>query len=82
LFLFNSFSSRYIERSFDNDRDEELYLPNDHFLTRGLRQSFFDRYLRHLIAADFPDDDKTDVSIPFERRIKAITKGDPREFMG
>jgi hypothetical protein len=35
-----------------------------------------------MLVADLNDDYKTDELSPFERRTKAITKGDPREFMG
>jgi hypothetical protein len=62
---------------------DDLYRPKNYYLTRGVRQSYLDRYLRNLIAFDIDDDDdKNNESIPFERRTKAITKGDPREFMG
>jgi hypothetical protein len=41
-----------------------------------------ERYLRNLVALDIHDDERDDETIPFERRTKSITKGDPREFMG
>jgi len=46
------------------------------------RPRSLERYLRNLVDFDFDRVDTYDESIPFERRTKAITKGDPREFMG
>ncbi len=47
-------------------------------MSRSYYPNNLERYLRNLIAFDIHDDEST----PFERRGKAITKGDPREFMG
>jgi hypothetical protein len=47
-------------------------------VTRSDRSSPLERYLRNLLAFDNHDDEV----MPFVRRFKAITKGDPREFMG
>jgi hypothetical protein len=66
----------------DSERDEDFYHPHYHHMSRSYNPSILERYLRNLIAFDTHDDDKYDESIPFERRTKAITKGDPREFMG
>jgi len=66
----------------DNEWDEDFYLPNNHHVARSYRPSSLERYLRNLIALDAHDDGNYDESMPFERRGKAITKGDPREFMG
>lgn len=80
--LFIWTSSRYIDRLTDNENDDEYYRPyyyrsNDLYRPRSL-----ERYLRNLVNLDLDHDDKYDESIPFERRTKAIIKGDPREFMG
>jgi hypothetical protein len=65
-----------------NEQDEDLYLPNNHLMNRANQVRSLERYLRNLIAFDGYDDGNYDESVPFERRTKAITKGDPREFMG
>ncbi|CAF2491864.1 unnamed protein product [Rotaria sp. Silwood2] len=75
-------NSRYVEQSFDNEPDEDLYLSNNHYVDRAYRSNSLERYLRYLIAEDIRDGEKYDEAMPFERRAKAITKGDPREFMG
>ncbi|CAF1074235.1 unnamed protein product [Rotaria sp. Silwood1] len=75
-------NSRYIERPFHNDPDEDLYVLNNYYVDRAYRSSSLERYLRNLIAEDIRDSEKYDEAMPFERRSKAITKGDPREFMG
>ena len=80
-FVFD-FSSRYIDRPVENEQDEDSYLPNYYHLSRSYHPNSLERYLRNLIALSNHDDDKYDESVPFERRTKAITKGDPREFMG
>ncbi|CAF0960522.1 unnamed protein product [Adineta ricciae] len=67
--------SRFIERSLDNDQDDEFYYPSNYYLNRAYRSHALERYLRSMLADD-------DDAIPFERRGKSITKGDPREFMG
>ncbi len=51
-------------------------------MNRAYQVRSLERYLRNLIALDGYDDGNYDESVPFERRTKAITKGDPREFMG
>jgi len=51
-------------------------------VTRSDRSSHLERYLRNLLAFDNHDEEKNDEVMPFVRRFKAITKGDPREFMG
>jgi hypothetical protein len=66
----------------DSERDEDMSVPNYHYMSRSFYPHNLERYLRKLIAMDTHDDDKYDESVPFERRTKAITKGDPREFMG
>ena len=77
---FNWSSSRYVARAYD-DGDDEYYLPNNYHASRGYRPSLLNRYLRNLMAFEL-NDEKYDDAAPFERRGKAITKGDPREFMG
>ncbi len=66
----------------NNEQDEDFYLPNNYHISRAYRPNSFQRYLRNLIAFDNHDDGNYDEAVPFERRSKAITKGDPREFMG
>ncbi len=52
-------------------------------MVRNYRPNFLERYLRNLAAFNSHDDDETyDEAMPFERRARLITKGDPREFMG
>lgn len=63
----------------DDELDGELRFPNTYSLNRPYRSHTLERYLRNLLARD---DAKDDPAMPFERRGKAITKGDPREFMG
>ena len=73
-------SSRYIEF----DRDEyDLNPPAHHYYRNHAYQPVdLERYLRYLVAADARDDYNDDGPLSLERRGKAITKGDPREFMG
>lgn len=78
----NEFSSRYIERSSDNEQDDEYYFPYQYYLNRNYRPNNLERYIRNLIALDTSEDANNQESTQFERRVKAITKGDPREFMG
>jgi hypothetical protein len=51
-------------------------------MNRAYRSGSLERYLRNLLAFETLNNEKYDESVPFERRTKAITKGDPREFMG
>ena len=51
-------------------------------MTRAFRPNLIERYLSGLMAKKARHSDKFEEETPFERRTKAITKGDPREFMG
>jgi hypothetical protein len=73
----NCSSARSVFRSIDNEQEEGMHYPNHMY-----RRDNLERYLRNLIASNMYDDKQNDDAIPFERRAKAITKGDPREFMG
>lgn len=42
----------------------------------------YDRLLRTVLAADYPDNRIYENLRPYKRRVKIITKGDPREFIG
>ncbi|CAF0999339.1 unnamed protein product [Adineta steineri] len=75
-------NSRYIDRSYDNEHDDELYFPSNYHLERVYRSRALDRYIRNMLANNNNDDEKSNESAAFERRGKSITKGDPREFMG
>jgi hypothetical protein len=74
-------SSRYIDRSFETDRDDNgLDLA---YGVRANRPIDLQQFLRHLILLDADDDDYIDDELmASKRRTKSITKGDPREFMG
>ncbi|UJR38072.1 hypothetical protein I4U23_030753 [Adineta vaga] len=79
-FVIVMINSRYIDRSFDNDQeDDDFYFPSSYYLNRASRSYALERYLRNMIAHD---NEKEDDAASFERRGKSITKGDPREFMG
>lgn len=74
----NLFSARYI----DNDSDEDFYLPNHYFKALAHRPDLLERYWRQMMARNHYNEDDDDETSTFQRRGKAITKGDPREFMG
>ncbi|CAF3301252.1 unnamed protein product [Rotaria socialis] len=75
-------NARHIEQASNNDSDEDAYVPNKYHRPHVYRSNFLEHYLLNLIAGKGHDDDRYDQTGPFERRSKAITKGDPREFMG
>ncbi|CAF1293184.1 unnamed protein product [Rotaria magnacalcarata] len=75
-------NARYIEQASNNDSDEDAYVPNKYYRPHTHRSDFLERYLLDLIARNGHDDDHYDQKGLFGRRSKAITKGDPREFMG
>ena len=76
------FRSRYAERSLETDDDDELDLATRFYPRFADQPVGFERYLRRLIAGDLPDNERLEIFRPYKRRVKTITKGDPREFMG
>ena len=76
-------SARYIDRSFDQDQDDDdTDLPYHYYKNQLYPSREFERFLRRLVVSDMNENDKDDETLHLQRRYKAITKGDPREFMG
>ena len=82
VFFLDKSSSRYIDRSYDNEQNDDFYFPSNDYMTRADRSHALERYLRNLLAFDNQNDENNYEVMRVERRGKAITKGDPREFMG
>ncbi len=56
--------------------------PDHYEFTRSHQPSILKKFLNNLLALEMHELKLNDNPIPFERRRRPITKGDPREFVG
>lgn len=75
------FSSRDVANRVSRQEKEHFY-PNRFFGTTIHRTNPIERILHRLMGLDRNNENILDEAILIDRQIKAIKKGDPREFMG